>query len=174
MGGSAGVKDVAGNALPASVSWTFTTAAGTATTRYLSDLTWTAMTNGWGSVERDLSNGEQGTGDGLTLTLNGTTFAKGLGAHAASDVRYTVPTGCVRLQASVGVDDEVGSNGSVIFQVFVGATKVYDSGVMAGATATKSVDVAVTAGAVVRLVVTDAGDGIAYDHGDWADARFSC
>jgi hypothetical protein len=174
VGGSAGVKDVAGNALPASVSWSFTTAAGTATTRYLSDLTWTGMTNGWGSVEKDQSNGELGTGDGRTLTLNGTTFAKGLGVHAASDVRYTVPTGCARLQASVGVDDEVGSNGSVVFQVFVGPTKLYDSGVLTGATATRSVDVAVSAGVEIRLVVTDGGDGIAYDHGDWADARFNC
>src|SRR5207247_1662349 len=46
---------------------------------YLSDLTWTSMTNGWGPVERDQSNGESGTGDGSTLTLNGTTYAKGLG-----------------------------------------------------------------------------------------------
>ncbi len=174
VGGSSGVKDTAGNALAGDVSWTFTTAAGAATTRYLSDLTWTGMTNGWGSVEKDQSNGELGIGDGVTLTLNGTGFAKGLGAHAASDVRYTVPTGCARLLASVGIDDEVGSLGSVVFQAFVGATKVYDSGVMTGTTATKSVDAAVSAGAELRLVVTDGGDGIAYDHGDWADARFSC
>jgi glucose/arabinose dehydrogenase len=173
-GGSSGVKDVAGNTLAADVSWTFTTAAAGTTTRYLSDLTWTAMTNGWGPVERDRSNGESGTGDGRTLTLNGATFAKGLGAHAASDLRYTVPAGCSRLLASVGVDDEVGSNGSVVFQVFVGTTKLYDSGVMSGATAAGSVDVAVSAGTEVRLVITDGGNGIEYDHGDWADARFNC
>ena len=74
----------------------------------------------------------------------------------------------------MGVDDEVGSNGSVVFQALAGATKLYDSGVMTGTTATKSIDVAVSAGAEIRLVVTDGGDGIAYDHGDWADARFSC
>ena len=176
VGGSGGVTDVAGNPLPADFVWTFTTAAaaGGATTRYLSDLTWSGMTNAWGPVEKDLANGEQGTGDGGALTLNGTTFAKGLGAHAASEVSYVVPASCTRLKAEVGVDDEVGARGSVVFQVFVGTTKLFDSGPMTGATPTASVDVAVTAGSEVRLVLTDGGDGIAYDHGDWADARFSC
>jgi hypothetical protein len=48
------------------------------------------MANLWGPVERDQSNGENGVGDGRTLTLNGTTYAKGLGAHASSDVRYAL------------------------------------------------------------------------------------
>ena len=40
------------------------------------------MTNGWGPVERDLSNGEKAQGKhGDTITLNGVTFAKGLGGH---------------------------------------------------------------------------------------------
>ena len=175
VGGSAGLTDVAGNPLAADFTWTFTTAAsGGATTRYLSDLSWSGMTNGWGPAEKDRANGDLGTGDGGVLTLNGATFAKGLGAHAASEVSYVVPASCTRLRASVGVDDEVGAFGTVVFQVFVGTTKLFDSGLMTGTTATASVDVAVSAGSEVRLVVTDGGDGIAYDHGDWADARFNC
>ncbi|MGH3117192.1 MAG: PQQ-dependent sugar dehydrogenase, partial [Gaiellales bacterium] len=58
---------------------------------YLSDLTWTTMTNGWGPAEKDKSNGEQALGDGRTLTLNTQTYAKGLGVHAASDIRYAIP-----------------------------------------------------------------------------------
>ena len=132
------------------------------------------MTNGWGPVEKDKSNGENGAGDGATLTLNGITYAKGLGAHALSDVRYAIGPTCTRLLASVGVDDEVGGNGSVVFQVFAGATKVFDSGTMGGTTATKSVDVSIAARSEIRLVLTDAGNGNAYDHGDWAHARFVC
>ena len=49
---------------------------------YLSDLPWTSMINGWGPAERDRSNGELGASDGATLTLNGVTYAKGLGVHA--------------------------------------------------------------------------------------------
>ena len=79
-GGATGAKDVAGNALAADVSWSFTTDGGQTSSTYLSDLTWTSMTNGFGPVEKDQSNGWNGTGDGRTLTLNGTTYAKGLGA----------------------------------------------------------------------------------------------
>jgi len=171
-GGSSGAKDLAGNALGADVTWTFTTAS--ASTQYLSDLTWISMTNGWGPVEKDKSNGESGTNDGNTITLNGTTYAKGLGAHAASDVRYTIPAGCTRFKASVGVDDEVGSNGSVVFQVYADTTKIFDSGLMTGASATQAVDVALSGAAQLRLVITNGGDNINYDHGDWAEARMQC
>ena len=143
-------------------------------TTYVSDLSWISMTNGWGPAEKDESNGEAASGDGVALKLNGTTYAKGLGTHAASDVRYTIPAGCTRFKASVGVDDEVGANGSIVFQVYADATKIFDSGVMTGATATQSVDVPLGSAAQLRLVVTNGGDNINYDHGDWADARMDC
>jgi hypothetical protein len=174
-GGTSGVKDIAGNALASDRVWTFTTAAagGGSTTSYVSDLTPTSSTNGWGPVEKDRSNGEQGTGDGRTITLNGTTFAKGLGAHAASDVRYALSS-CTSFTAQVGVDDEVGTNGSVVFQVFGDSTKLYDSGVMTGATPTKSVNVDLTGKTQLGLVLTNGGDNVNYDHGDWADAKITC
>ena len=172
-GGLTGVKDVVGNPLAVDKVWTFTTAAVAGNVTYLSDLTWTSMTNGWGPVEKDRSNGDLLAGDGAILTLNGQTFAKGLGAHATSDVRYAVGS-CRTFTAQVGVDDEVGSNGSVIFQVYADLSKVFDSGLMTGATATKSVSVDLTGATTLRLVVTDGGNGIDYDHADWADAKFDC
>ena len=59
------------------------------------------MTNGWGPVEKDSPSATR-SGDGTTITLNGTTYAKGLGAHAASDVRYASRRGCTRFKATVG------------------------------------------------------------------------
>ena len=147
---------------------------GSGTTTYVSDLTPTSSTNGWGPVERDRSNGELGPADGSTLTLNGATFAKGLGAHALSDVRYTLSGTCSAFNATVGVDDEVGAAGSVVFQVFVNDVLRYDSGVMTGTTASKNVSVSLTSATQLRLVVTEAGDGPSFDHADWADARVVC
>ena len=46
---------------------------------YVSDLTPTQATNGWGPVELDTSNGEQPAGDGNPITLNGVVYTKGLG-----------------------------------------------------------------------------------------------
>jgi len=171
-GGAGGVKDVAGNPLAADVVWTFTTSAGPVTT-FLGDLTPTSSVSGWGPAEKDKSNGEQAAGDGVTITLNGTTYAKGIGAHAASDIRY-VATGCSVFTSDVGVDDEVGANGSVVFQVWVDGVQKYDSGVMTGATATKTASVTLSGNTELRLVITDGGDGNAYDHADWASARITC
>ena len=129
--------------------------------------------NGWGPVEKDRSNGEQAAGDGLPLTLAGVVYPKGLGTHAASDIRYTM-SGCTTFTAKVGLDDEVANNGSVVFQVFADGTKVYDSGVLTGASPTATVNANVTGKTALQLLVTNGGDNIDYDHADWADAKLTC
>ncbi|MCY7419781.1 MAG: NPCBM/NEW2 domain-containing protein, partial [Chloroflexi bacterium] len=174
VGGTSGVKDVAGNALAVTLTWTFTIAGGgTGTTSFLSDLAYTVTANGWGPVEKDKSNGEDLAGDGLPLTLAGVVYPKGLGTHAASDVRYTM-SGCTSFSAKVGVDDEVGTLGSVIFQVWTDGTKVYDSGIRTGSSPTLTATVNVTGKTNLQLVVTNGGDNVYYDHGDWADATLTC
>ncbi len=83
------------------------------TTSYLSDLPYTVTANGWGLVEKDRSNGEDSANDGLPITLAGVVYPKGLGTHAAADIRYTM-SGCTKFTAKVGVDDEVAVRGSVV------------------------------------------------------------
>jgi len=137
-----------------------------AATAYLSDLNWTSATIGYGTVRKDKSV------DGNTITLNGTTYAKGIGTHAASEIKYALGGGYSRFTSDVGVDDEQNSyGGTVTFEVWADGTKLYDSGVMNNTTATKSIDVSVAGKNELRLVVTDAGDGIGSDHADWAGAR---
>ena len=175
-GGPSGVKDTAGNALVGSKIWLFTitpAGGGGPATSYLSDLTSTSSTNGWGPVEKDRSNGEQGAGDGKPITLNTVVYPKGLGTHAASDVRYAI-SGCTSFQTDIGLDDEVGPNGSVVFRVYLDGTIAYDSGTMTGSTATKTINLAVTGKSELRLVVTNGGDTADYDHADWANARITC
>lgn len=145
-----------------------------ATTGFLSDQSWVSATNGWGPVERDRSNGETGAGDGRTLTIGGVTFAKGLGVHAASEVRYALAAGCTSFTAQVGLDDETGTSGSVVFQVWTDGVKSYDSGVLTGSGGPVALNVNVTGKTDLRLVVTDGADGVSSDHADWADAKLAC
>jgi glucose/arabinose dehydrogenase len=155
---------------------TFATVGGTGpTTTYLSDLTPSSTpVNGWGPYERDMSNGEAAAGDGLAISIAGTTYPKGLGVHAASDIRYTIAAGCT-LAAAVGVDDEVGLRGSVVFEVWNGtATRLYQSVVKHGGQAATPISVPLTGVTSLRLVVTDGGDGNYNDHGDWGAARITC
>ena len=120
-----------------------------------------------------MSNGEFAAGDGQPITLNGTTYPKGLGVHAASDIQYAI-SNCTNFQSDIGVDDEVGANGSVDFQVFLNGNNAYDSGVMTGSSATKQINLDLTGKTQLELVVTNGGDNIDYDHGDWAGARITC
>lgn len=135
-------------------------------------------TSAWGPIEVDRSNGERGIGDGRTLTLNGTQHPKGYGVHAPSELKYSLAgtdnAKCVRFKAQVGVDDEVGNRGSVVFQVWGDGEKLYDSGVMTGASATKQVSVDLRGKSTFRMVVTDAGDGKSYDHADWINPTLTC
>jgi len=135
-------------------------------------------TSGYGPIELNTSNGEFAGGDGHPITLNGQVFPTGLGVHANSEIHIHATNletpACTRFQADVGVDDEVGTNGSVVFQVFADGVKLFDSGVMTGASATQHVDVGIGNKSDLRFVVTDAGNNSFYDHADWAGASLSC
>ncbi len=156
---------------PSEVTPIPTPPAGNPNSVYLSDLAWSSASNGWGSVEKDKSNGEQGAEDGRTLTLNGVTANKGLGVHSDSQVTYELDGNYTTFAADIGIDDEVGDAGSVVFQVWADNSKLYDSGVVTGSSATKAVNVNVAGKQSLRLVVTDGGDDASFDHANWSNAR---
>ncbi|GEM_PF-3397863 len=156
--------------LPSTTSVTTAPPTSTATTS-LSSLAWTSATNGWGPVEKDKSNGEQSAGDGQAITLNGLKYATGLGVHANSEINYNLGGKYTKFASDVGIDGETGGRGSVDFQVWADGSKLYDSGLVIGNTATKSVNVDVTGKQTLKLVVTNGGDNNNYDHADWANAR---
>jgi alpha-galactosidase len=141
---------------------------------YLSDLAWTYAVNFWGPPERDSSNGESAPGDGVTLALRGKTYTKGIGVHAPSLLRFRLGKACSRFTADVGIDDEVAGHGSANFQVWADGEKIFDGGVVTGTSRAQRVDVDVTGRRELRLLVSDALDGTAQDHSDWADAVLHC
>ncbi|MGW7634606.1 NPCBM/NEW2 domain-containing protein [Streptomyces decoyicus] len=143
-------------------------------TSYASALPWLTAANGWGPVEKNTSVGESEAGDGRPIGIGGTDFAKGLGVHAPSEVSFYTGGRCSAFRAQVGIDDESGDRGSVGFEVWADGKKVAASSTVTGADAAKAVSASVAGAQTVRLVVTDGGDGIDYDHADWADAAFQC
>ncbi|MGW1749660.1 NPCBM/NEW2 domain-containing protein [Streptomyces sp. NPDC002092] len=140
----------------------------------LGDLPWLSATNGYGPVERNTSNGESAAGDGNPLTIGGVVYGKGLGVHAESAVDYYAGKACRTVTADVGVDDEKGANGTVAFEIWADGTKVASTGVLTNAMPAQPLTADVTGAQVVRLVVTDGGDGIDSDHADWANAQLTC
>ncbi|NMM55508.1 NPCBM/NEW2 domain-containing protein [Paenibacillus aquistagni] len=132
---------------------------------YLSDMDWFSATTGWGTIQKDHSV------DGNTLKLNNKTYAKGLGTHAHSEIVYKLNGQYTSFAALVGVDNEVGTVGSVEFQVVVDNQVLFSSGVMHNDMEPKEVNVNLSGKNELKLIVTDGGDGINSDHADWVNAR---
>ena len=136
---------------------------------WLDDLAPTRAQQGWGEL------GESGSVGGGSLAIAGRSFSRGLGTHAASELIYELDGDYTNFSAWVGVDDFLKNHpespkASVVFQVYVDGTPRFDSGVMRIGDAAQRVNVAVADSQELRLVVTDAGDGISCDHADWAEA----
>ncbi|SEF46125.1 NPCBM/NEW2 domain-containing protein [Paenibacillus sp. UNC499MF] len=134
-------------------------------TTYLSDINWLSATTGWGTIHKDRSV------EGNTLKLNDKTYTKGLGTHANSEIVYKLDGKYTSFAALVGVDSEVGSVGTVEFQVVVDNQVVFSSGVMNRDIAAKEVNINLSGKNELKLKVTDGGDGINSDHADWVNAR---
>ena len=138
-----------------------------AETVWLSTLDLTKATQGWGQPQIDRSIRE------TPLAIAGTKFARGVGTHAASAIWVELAGGSERFTASVGVDDAANGAGTVVFRVLADGRKLFDSGVMKPGQPAKAVAVDLRGVKALLLQVTDAGDGINYDHADWADAQFT-
>jgi alpha-galactosidase len=143
-------------------------------TTQVSALSASLAASAYGPVEIDRSNGERAAGDGRTLTIGGTTYARGIGVHARSEVRYYLGGRCTSFQAWVGLDDETGDNGSVTMEVWAGGGQIATSGVVRGTDAAKRITANVTGQQYVHLAVLPTVDGARYDHADWADATVTC
>jgi alpha-galactosidase len=141
---------------------------------YLSDLRWTYATNGFGPVELDTTNGEAEALDGQPIRLRGAAHLKGLGVHGPSLIRYRLDRRCTTFAADVGIDDDQGGQGSVQFEVWADGERLYQSGVLTGASPPRTVNIRVTNRRELRLFVGIGGDTNALDHAVWAGARLEC
>ncbi len=120
---------------------------------------------GWGGLGRARSV------DGHPLRIGGRAFAHGLGDHAPSRTEVPLHPGWTRFTATVGVDDEVGERGSVVFRVLVDGEERWRSDLLRGGDPGVPVAVDLTGGRVLTLITEPGPDGMDYDHADWADAR---
>ena len=96
-----------------------------------------------------------------------------MGTHAVSVFYVQLNGGTSRFTAKVGVDGSQRANrGSVEFRVIADGKTLFKSGVMRPGDAAKTVDVDLSGVKTLLLFVGSAGDGINFDHANWADAKF--
>lgn len=125
---------------------------------------------GWGEMGIDTCAHASGIKP-LPLQIGEKTYAKGLGLHANGELVIMLEGEYEAFEAEIGVQKQAQNVGTVVFQVFVDDQKRYDSGVMHESDPARKIRIPLTGAQDLRLVVTDAGDGITCDCANWADAR---
>ena len=102
--------------------------------------------------------------DSNPLAVAGKKYERGIGTHAISKVLLNLNGTAQKFSALVGVDDEAKSAASIEFYVLCDRKIVFRSGVMKKGDAAKEINVNLKGVKQVGLLVTDANDGIEFDH----------
>ncbi|MBS6234527.1 MAG: NPCBM/NEW2 domain-containing protein, partial [Clostridiales bacterium] len=141
-------------------------------TVYLSDLEFEANSySAYGPIQKDRSH----ENPKLELIVDGvrTTFEKGLGTHATSEVYYNIEgKGYEVFEAYVGVDALKSDMGDVIFRVYSDDVLIYESQPSGtGAREAQKISIPVANTKILRLEADTNGPDTG-DHADWADAKF--
>src|SRR5213593_2836533 len=119
---------------------------------WLDELDLSAMQAGWGTPHARKSV------EGNVLTIAGQKFDRGVGTHAVSTLLLILDGKGKRFTASVGVDDEAGSDKASVSFYVLGDRKIFwESGVMKKGQFPKKLDVDVRNITLLGLLVTDAG-----------------
>jgi alpha-galactosidase len=140
----------------------------TAATTRLEDLQVQWMTSGWGRTMKNLSITSK------PLSLAGKTYAAGVGTHAMSETVLELDGRVQSFAGRVGVDDNAGNKAASIEFIFTGdGRELWRSGVCRLGEAARPFDVKLAGIKQLELLVTDAGDGVSYDHADWVEAVFT-
>ncbi len=129
------------------------------------------IVQGWGGLGMDTSVIPLHA-PAMTLRIKDKEYQHGLGHHANGEIIVDLAGQFQTFLTEVGVQWQGGHDqASVIFRVFVDDKKVFDSGVMREGDAPQPIKVSVAGAEELMLVADDAGDGIAFDCANWADAR---
>lgn len=140
-------------------------------TVWLDELDISKVQEGYGTTRKNKSV------DGNPLRIAGTEYKRGVGTHATGQFNICLDRGTSRFKALVGIDDEIVSNSagieaaSVDFIVIGDGRELWRSGVMKAKMPAKELDINVSDVTHLKIVVNE-GENNAFDHADWADARF--
>lgn len=138
---------------------------------YLSNMVACTAINGLNSVKYDQSQ------DGAPIKLKGTTYAKGIGCHANSEITYKLNGNFGRFITDIGIDDEIASpptRGSVYFRVYADNALRYESPLLTNVSPTIRLNIDVTGVQELKLITNQGPDNFNFDHTDWAGARVHC
>ena len=143
---------------------------------YLSDLKPFSISNGFGPIAFDQSNGGLADGDGSTIQIGNTSYIKGIGMHAPGEIVYKIPNSTYyNLLADIGVDESVQNAGTIRFQVINAETNtiLYESATLTGSQGPLPINVNIQGVSFLKLKVLEIENNFS-DHANWGNVRISC
>lgn len=133
----------------------------------LDELDVSPMQQGWGKPQKNRAIRE------TPLSIGGKRFEHGIGTHAPGECWISLDGKAAAFSSSVGVDDAAGSDKATVeFVVYGDGKEVWRSGVCRSGQPPTECRVNLAGIRELALIVTDAGDGMEFDHADWATAVF--
>jgi hypothetical protein len=108
---------------------------------------------------------------GRQLSIGGVKFAHGLGVHSRCVLTYNLGKQFRRLTGVIGIDDEVGKLGDVIFRVVADGREIFNSGTVKGGQPPRPISLDVTGVHSLILEVDFGADMDVGDHANWANLR---
>lgn len=109
---------------------------------------------------------------GNPLSVAGNLYAWGIGVHADSTLTFDIGGSWSKFESAIGIDDQVGKGGSVVFQVLADGKEVYRSPVIRGSAPMPTlVSVPIKGVKKLTLVVNATADLDLGDLANWAGAR---
>jgi alpha-galactosidase len=132
---------------------------------WLNDANLAAMEQDWSTPKANRSC------DYNRLSIDGKRYKRGVGTHAFSRMMIDVHGAGERIKGAAGVDDESGKDATVEFFILGDREILWQSGEMRKGFAAKEFDIDISGIQKLALFVSDAGDGIDYDHADWVNVR---
>lgn len=143
----------------------------------LGDMEWMSAKDGW--KNQPLRNKSI---SGNKITIQGTGYDSGVGTNSPSEVKIYLGGRDYHFTAVAGIDDEAiddyNQTGAsyqppqVTFELWADGARIYDSGMINLENPKIDIDQVIQNCRELVLRVTDGGNTNAYDHADWADAKF--
>lgn len=127
----------------------------------------THVSVGWGTAHSDASVA------GTPLRIGGAEFTQGIGTHAPSALVFPLEAPYRWLTFYAGISADMTEKGSATVQVWADNTKKFETEVLRIGEEPRYFCVPVAGVRELRLVCTDAGDGIAADHVNLGNLRLS-
>ncbi len=134
----------------------------------LDELDLARMTAGWGQPRANRSVQDQ------LIRIAGQGYDRGAGTHAHSVLYVALDGAATAITGAAGIDDEVdGALASVRFRVLGDGKVLWDSGVRKANDPAVPFEIDLRGVRTLVLIADPAGDGVSFDHADWADVRIA-